>query len=243
MAELNKNEQILERYHNGLISKSEFEDLLRDNQDLVRLHEEYQLDMVHIRVLAKEEVKSQTIEILEKKRKQKWLLSILGSIILVLSLAFLFNKLNNDKVENTENLYATYYQPSELSNQRSSNSGSLNKSFENALIAYSKKDYKKAILIFEETINDPAFSSVDEGILYLGISNLELNQTEIALSHFTSINADSYFSEEADWYIALSLLKLNRIDETKEILHKIAVDSRHYKQKLAIELLKKIEKI
>lgn len=244
MAEFSSNEELIEQYHQKLITKSEFDAQLVDNAELAILFEQYEADMNNVNLLAKEDIKAQTIEILARKRRLKRLWLLVGSVLIILFTVYFSSKTNFSKIEDTGSLYATYYETIKPSKQRNTNSADQgNTSFERALVAFSRKDYLIAITDFEETLSDSTFSRKDEALLYVGISNLEENQVNIAVEYFSAISSESYYYEEAEWYLALSLLKVNRLAESKIILQKIASDTKHYKTEFANELVNKIEQI
>ena len=97
-------------------------------------------------------------------------------------------------------------------------------------VAYNNKDYTASInlanSILKELPNDA------EILLIKGISLLEKNKLDESLAVFDSIS-NELFSDEANWYAGMVLLKQNKIDAAKTRFQKIK----------GSKYLKKIEKL
>ena len=82
---------------------------------------------------------------------------------------------------------------------------------------------------FEPQIEDDGYYN-----LYLGISYFKVGYTNIAIGHLNE-SAESFkmFNEKttARWYMALALLKVNRIPEAKVILEQMVDQNSEYKKK------------
>lgn len=107
------------------------------------------------------------------------------------------------------------------------------------LIAYHKKEYDVALKHFASQINiaDPTFvAQFHSGLIYL-----ERGEAEKALEFLkaTRINVPAIYGE-ATWYLAMAHLKLNQIQECKELLSQIKVDDRIFHRK-AQELLAQLK--
>ena len=78
--------------------------------------------------------------------------------------------------------------------------------------------------------------------LYLGISQMELNQFEESQKTLNSlINSNLIDSEKGYWFKGLSYLKSNRINEAKIMFQKI-IDNSYYSHLKASEILIKLNK-
>ncbi len=138
-------------------------------------------------------------------------------------------------------LYAQNFEPFELSlSQRSDGDISLAK----IESAYDAGRYDEAIVMFQEAIKDKATQS-SQILLGLGISYLQTDQPQKAITQFDQIlaNNDFNYEDEAQWYLGLAYLKLNDIPNARKHMNVLTSDlSRdHYEeaQKLLLQLKKK----
>jgi tetratricopeptide (TPR) repeat protein len=98
--------------------------------------------------------------------------------------------------------------------------------------AYAQGDYQKFIQLYE---SQPAVSGTEqnETNLMAGNAYLALNQPQKAAACFRQIqvanaaSAEKPFEEDAEYYLALSLLKQNRIAEAQLLFAQIRQDSEH----------------
>lgn len=112
-----------------------------------------------------------------------------------------------------EELYALYYEtPPFTETVRSHND------FENLEKAYSNKNYKQVIQIFQ---NNAKLSANPKLKQYLGISYLEIGQTDEAMIVFRSLQSETTMACSPTWYLALSFLKKGDITNCKEELKKL----------------------
>lgn len=79
---------------------------------------------------------------------------------------------------------------------------------------------------------------------YIGMCYLELNEFEFAESQFRIvIKQQGELIQEAQWYLALTLLAENHIDDCKEQLQAIVDQENHYYTSRAKKLLKDLKRI
>lgn len=100
--------------------------------------------------------------------------------------------------------------------------------------AYDQQNYAEAIRLFE------AVQQKDEGVLlYLGNSYLASGQPEKALPLLEKVlNNYDAFDEQAEWYVAVSYLKLEERDKAREALKKVVARESSYKSKAQLILEK-----
>lgn len=100
--------------------------------------------------------------------------------------------------------------------------------------AYDQQNYAEAIRLFE------AVQQKDEGVfLYLGNSYLANGQPEKALPLFEKVlNNYDVFDEQAEWYVAVSYLKLEEREKAREALQKVVARESSYKSKAQLILEK-----
>jgi tetratricopeptide (TPR) repeat protein len=96
-----------------------------------------------------------------------------------------------------------------------------------AFRAYDQKQYEEASLLFNRIDNK------DVNILfYLGNCYLANNQAEKALPLFEKVLSEyEVFDEQAEWYIAVSYLKLEERGRASEALKKVVAGNSAYKEK------------
>jgi tetratricopeptide (TPR) repeat protein len=104
-----------------------------------------------------------------------------------------------------------------------------------AFRAYDQQDYVLAIQLFEK------LSVQDEAVLlYLGNSYLASGQPEKALLLFERVlNNYDVFDEQAEWYVAVTYLKLEEREKAREALQKVVARESSYKAK-ALLILEKL---
>jgi tetratricopeptide (TPR) repeat protein len=101
-----------------------------------------------------------------------------------------------------------------------------------AFRAYDQQDYVLAIQLFEK------LSVQDEAVLlYLGNSYLASGQPEKALLLFEKVlNNYEVFDEQAEWYVAVTYLKLEEREKAREALQKVVARNSSYKSKAQLIL-------
>lgn len=102
--------------------------------------------------------------------------------------------------------------------------------------AFNDKDYKKTVAAFEkiQNLTNPELQ------YFYAIALIETNdytKAEILLNTIKS--GSSVYKEKATWYLALSYLKQNKLEECKIYLNQISADAEDYEK--AQKLLKKID--
>ncbi|MCB0544655.1 MAG: hypothetical protein KDC61_14265 [Saprospiraceae bacterium] len=107
--------------------------------------------------------------------------------------------------------------------------------------AYGKGDYPGAIQNLEVLLADPAFKGRSEANHYLGVSYLAIGKPAKALNALTKVSPDSYDWESAQWYSALSLIKLGRTEDATSLLSEIAGQASHPQQKQAKKMLETLK--
>ena len=131
-------------------------------------------------------------------------------------------------------LYDTYYTPFTVDDTtRGAFATALEKVFE----AYADGNYQQTIPAFEEALKEKNNTKLQ---LFLGNSYLNTNQEEKAKHQFDHIGPKSMFYEDAQWYMAMTYLKLKVTDSSKFFLKKV-IDYKGIHEKKAQELLAKLK--
>jgi len=131
-------------------------------------------------------------------------------------------------------LYDKYYDPlSRSAIDRQLNSDSANASVLAGIDCYLLEDYVCAINHLVE---------VPEGSFILGMSQLGLKQYASALKSLQTFQASNPDIPDVNWYLGLTYLRLDDLDEAVASLNKVSTTSNPYSTK-AEKLIGKIERI
>ena len=137
-----------------------------------------------------------------------------------------------------EQLFAQSYEPYAAS--ISTRGLTSEKSLIQANSYYNGQNYQAAIPPLKTALsNHPNNSDLE---LALGNSYLFSNQIDLAITHFQNIiqRKDPLYTDQANWYLALSYLKNDQPEKCKNILQLLAGDSKADFHQEAAELLKKL---
>lgn len=152
--------------------------------------------------------------------------------------AFAIFKMTNNTTESIDGqqLYASYYQPYTPSVETRSNNDTLDAVYHIFIDAYRGQDYQKSF----ETIKPLLADADNQTLLLAGISAMEIGNTEAALQYIKRIieSKDYYFTDHANWYKTLILLKTNKINQAKALLTELANNPKADHHDEAVSLLK-----
>ncbi|MBQ4821401.1 tetratricopeptide repeat protein [Aquimarina sp. MMG016] len=240
---MNRTQEIFEKieeYLNKTLSGEELENFEKELLINVELQKEVEKHRSLHRVLSdketlvfKEKVKRIGDEI--KKEKTTPVINIFStyfkiaaSIIVILGLGTLLwnNFMGGNKAED---LYLAYYEPYPVEDVTR---GEVVNESRVITDMYSRKEYSKAIPEFKKLIE---FSVDEQYIIYLGNCFLNVNKEKQAIQEFEKITSNSRYFEDAQWYLALTYIKLSNTKKAKNILAKIIQYDGVYK-KVAVNL-------
>lgn len=183
------------------------------------------------------ELKNHLLELNTNNSKRKismyWYGGIAAAIVLGLTLIF---QLGLKKGNASNELFDQFYEPYFTSTSQRGN-GEVNTE---GTIYYIQEDYQSASeLLRLELLNDPKNSEL---ALCLGNSYLKLGQSSNAESTFLSVikNGEKDYLQYAKWYLALSYLKQNKLNDCKALLKEISASNMDFKSS-ADRLLSEIE--
>lgn len=169
---------------------------IQENQlsrDLQRFHEEMQ-------------VPTEKTEPKKKVFQLKYLL--VAASILIIAAIGLFLYFNTPGKE--ERLYTQFYKPD--SGLISSMSSSDDYTFDRAMIDYKTGHYQAAIHSWDSLlVRKPGNDTLQ---FFLASAYLATDKYEKAIDYFEKVTSQpgSYFLEDANWYLGLALLKMNKKD-------------------------------
>lgn len=146
---------------------------------------------------------------------------------------------NFNSTYNNQDIFLEYYRLDDIPSFVSRS----NKNFYPQKISalFKQQKYKEAISLFETYKNGE--TEVDTSLyLVKGAAHLAIRQNEDAVESFKIVSDSQLLnSEKGLWFYAIALLKSNETEKCVEVLHKIASDQSHFKQKEAKEILKKLK--
>ena len=184
-----------------------------------------------------EQTKSQ-LQSFYKEEKQsvwrKW--SIAATVLVLLGLGSLWflNTINS-----TETLYAHYFEPYKNVVQPIVRGDEVKTTKILAFMAYDDGDYAKAIVHINELLEDQPEAIL---ALYKANAQLQTDQTEAAIVTLEShIKKTDTIYAEAQWYLALSYLKLDNKAAAKSHLNTLLQTNSSFKNEDAKKLLKTLE--
>lgn len=147
----------------------------------------------------------------------------------------------------TDSLFEQYYTAMDYEAMPSRSGNNLTEQQEMLLVraidSYEYGHYSEALTGFDKIISGLSVENIPVEIqFYSSLCNIEVGQTALAiekLSHLISF--DNIYSEDAQWYLVLAYIKLNKKDEALVMLARIGQNSEHRYSSQAKELLKKLE--
>ena len=171
------------------------------------------------------------------KRQNTWLKYLVLALLLTLTgLGYiLLNKTSTTKVEGRQYFAQNYsaYTPSIGERGAEEDDKAI------FIAYYQEMRYRDALKLIENS--DRALSS--EELLLAGISAIETNELDKAIRFFDSIitKEDYFFTDHANWYKALSLLKQNKIEAALPVLQTLTKDANqdHYQE--AVKLVNELQ--
>jgi len=174
-----------------------------------------------------------SLKVVAKRRSlAPWMAAAATVAFLVIALMWL----NNSSTMSSSQIFASNFEPYELSMSQRSEGGDATLIKLEQL--YKSGQYEEALPMFKTLIDQN-----DQNIhlkLGAGISELALEKPEEALPYFEAIieRGDFLFEDHAVWYTALAYLKMDNQEQAKTFLEKLAADTEADHHQDAIEVLK-----
>ena len=250
---MDKDLELLDRYLLGRLNEKElklFEERLKNDLALQQSLDE----LTVIRSAIRRETKENVLDLLKEKEAiiqnkenrrltfgMRRFLSVAAAILLIATVGYyvLFNNLSEPMTG--EALYELYYDGPYLNIVGGTERGAteLEETLEaKAYLAYDLGEYSEAITYFKELIDQ---NKTATNYFYAGVSSLELGDMEAAKIYFNvTANHFEEFREQAQWYMAMTLLKENRVNEAVSSLVYLNLNNTRYADK-ADEILGELE--
>ena len=103
--------------------------------------------------------------------------------------------------------------------------------------SYARADYKTTAAQLEGLLSDATFTGRSEAFYYLGIAQMALGNFDAAHTALEQVREESFDWESAQWYSALALLQLNKMDAAKQLFDQISKQNTHPNQRQAKAIL------
>lgn len=166
------------------------------------------------------------------------------ALVLLLPLGAMLYMVNNNRA-NPEQLFADFFSPAHNSVVNTLRTDTvmpeLEQEIQDCMRAYDDGDFTRARNEISTFLNDhPGQNRV---YFHLGVSMLADHMANEALEVFDNLRSlpDAYYVDDLDWYSALALLDLKRLDQSKALLVKIAADPKHFHRHKANRLLENLK--
>jgi hypothetical protein len=240
MSTLKDLQEYIDQYRSGEISESKFKQHLESDEALQQEFELSKRDLLTIKSAAKDQLRKKASLALENhENKSQKIFSLkrvmqIAAVITLLAIAFFLIQ-NLGQPQSSAELFATHF---ELPTSQGERSNSIQSEiWNNAMSTYENQDFEKTIKLLSTLVNEPDFQFPDRGNLYLGLSYLMANKDQKAINNFNAISMQSTYFQNAEWFRALSFLKMENTVNAKIAFQKIADQPKHFKQNEAKVIL------
>ncbi|WP_109301763.1 lipopolysaccharide assembly protein LapB [Aquimarina sp. AU474] len=152
---------------------------------------------------------------------QHWKMAATIAVILGIGSILWFNA---NRTNENQKLYAAYYEPFPIED---TTRGESTNDLGDALLHYAKGEYDRVITTLEELVHIPDQEQLS---LYLGNSYMNTGEEQKAIDIFKNIDNNSKYYENAQWYLALTYLKLGDTKQLKPLLTAIINYNGVYKE-------------
>lgn len=235
--------ELIERYLKGDLEGEELQRFEQAIEQSAELREEVTLQRSVDTLLADEAIdkldnqltalRSEYIKNPNRSIQRTVWFSVAAVLILIATFVVIFR--NNGEV-NTEELYASYFELYPTDNSVRTEDAPQSGALELGLKAYEVKEFEKASDILKSLIVEDT-----RALFYYNLSQMALDKTEEAAILLQAIDDSSIYSDPADWYSALALLKQGKLAMAITLLKQLQETASGKYQKLASELLEELQ--
>lgn len=232
---------LIEQYFEGTLnpeSQKRFQELLESDPDFASEVQFQENLKKAITIESRNQLKSQLQKTessnTPRKSSKQWMFIAAGIAVLIgLLTIFFIQQPNNEKLLAQHiNPYPNVVSPIVRGNNEFTNLQTR------AFLAYERHYFEQAADLFNQLREE---TDVEYAHFYYGVSSLMTGEILNAKTTFETTNFTDKFSEQKDWYLALSLLKLKKNEEAVAILDKI-IQNNSYNFEIAKELKSKISR-
>jgi tetratricopeptide (TPR) repeat protein len=166
-------------------------------------------------------------------------IAIAACVAMVFYFTSLTPNLNDIYIENSS--WAEL--PSAIIRSNDGSVGEYQKQIVEAEKLFRGKNYEKALIAFQDVTENSRVFQPDI-VLYIGISQLELNKYNDAVHSFNTLSqSNAIDNHKAYWYLSLVYLKQNNELKTIESLKKVIKKESNFNYKKALSILQKLDAI
>jgi hypothetical protein len=173
-----------------------------------------------------------------KNRRIGYVIALAAGVLLLVGIPLTF--IRNHEFKNSSQLFDQYYTPYPYFLHERSVSDEQSGLNAKAMYLYNNHDYLDAALILNEQTQDSLADPLQS--LYLGICYMEMRKYNEAIKTFEAvISLHQHITyDQANWYLGLTYLKMNRRFKASEYLLRVKSDSCLFSRQ-ANEILNKIK--
>jgi tetratricopeptide (TPR) repeat protein len=177
---------------------------------------------------------------IKQNKRRSLIMYSAGSVLVLFFIAFIFNFNSTDSNIQTEAIFTEYFKPypNVLAPITRSSDVSSNTELGNAMSFYDSMQYDEAIIGFNDLITRSSLKN--EMLFYKGIALLAKGEPSEARYHFELMEENSSFDNQRKWYLALTYIQLEEIDDSVELLREIIKDKSYftvYAEELLVSLV------
>jgi tetratricopeptide (TPR) repeat protein len=239
---MNNNFDLIDSYLKGELTPNEQADFDNKLQDDVKFQAEF-YEIKLIRDALKKQVRSEILTQLKNQESDitirksnkthtimKRYIGIAASLILIVSLVYLTTNKTEVEIDGNTIFLENYqaYVNLELGTERGSDLD-VSSLKAQAYYAYDLGNYEQSSADLTKLV---ATEKTAANYFYLGISNIEIGNMETSFANFnTVINNFEEYKEQAQWFLALALLKEGETDQALSNLVSLVVKEGSFKNK------------
>jgi hypothetical protein len=236
-------QEYIDAYRAGEITETNFKNRLASDVALQQEYEQHKKDLLVIRDAAKAQLRKKAALALHKHEQKpakvfslKRVLSLAAAIAILIVAFFVAENMNQPS--SASDLFAAHFElPSPMGER---NASAQSEVWNEAMLAYTNRDFDKTITMLSPLLDKDDFLFPNRGKLYIGLCRLMKQENDQAFELFDDISSESSYVQDAEWYRALTLLKMNNLEEAKNAFQKIAQQKRHFKQQEAEKILENL---
>tara|TARA_A100000171_G_C2137633_1_gene151652 strand:- start:3922 stop:4947 length:1026 start_codon:yes stop_codon:yes gene_type:complete len=245
---MKENLDLIDAYLNGNLDTNE----MLDFDDRLKSDPEFQLEFQEVKLIkniTREEVKSkvlqslknqeasiQSLQITKTHTTMKKYISIAATLLLIVSLSY-FGLFSGTSEVDGSKIFGEYYEAytNVASGIERGSAVDLTDLKNRAYYAYDLGSYEEAERGLTQLVETEKNA---DNYFYLGISHIETGNLDAAINDLNVVlNNYSKYTDQAQWYLALTLLKNGSTDEALSNLVDLSVKGESYKEQ-SLEILK-----
>lgn len=234
-------DKLVEKYRSGDLDGDDliaFEKELKINSELqkvYKLHEEIDQALKDKEANALRDTLEDAYVHLREREKKKRIhmisyISVAASIIILIGLGLIF-LLQSNRIMSNDEIYELYYSHYEIPSDYRSDVEDTESVLKNAISNYNHKNFETSFELFKSVIYTD--SSKNAAYFLAGLSLMELSKYQDALSYFSHVISqnDIHFGQQSEWFLALSYIGLNDIQNAEPLLEKITANDQYNNDK------------